>query len=205
MEIPSFLKRPNDSSSVSPSARSFSYRVKPMAISASDLDFLRQVQISYDVKLRSEISRLQKDFDSKLEESGKKVDSQNKQLGEKIEIATGKLNEKIRNASSKGIETLGIFVALFTFISLSFGLLKESGNYYLAVALLLVAGGILIGIILLLDLILSPLKINLKNSSFFILACLLIYFGNLRLEQSLPDKVVKNVCDIYGKSVLNSN
>lgn len=89
--------------------------------------------------------------------------------GIKIEIAETKV---------KVIETLGVFVALFTFVSLDFTLLKGDVNPLVSVALILVAGGLLLAFILTMHYILTSEKATRgKPFAIWLLSLILLAAG----------------------------
>jgi hypothetical protein len=57
---------------------------------------------------------------------------------------------KIEETKSQNIETLGLFVALFTFISVEFSLFKELTDFNMTISLTLIIAGLLIFFVLLL-------------------------------------------------------
>ncbi len=58
--------------------------------------------------------------------------------------------DKIEETKNQNIETLGLFVALFTFISAEFSLFKNVPDYSVAISLTLIIAGLLILFVLLL-------------------------------------------------------
>ncbi len=70
-----------------------------------------------------------------------------------LETRASETDKKIEQSRDKNIETLGLFVALFTFISIEFTLFREITNFSAAVSISLIAAGLLIFFVLILHLI----------------------------------------------------
>ncbi|MDD5639660.1 MAG: hypothetical protein PHR47_02540 [Candidatus Pacebacteria bacterium] len=82
-------------------------------------------------------------------------DNIKKELEEEINRETKELENKIENSKIKVIETLGIFVALFTFISVEFQIIKQ-GNTLLGVSgLTLLLLGSLLFFVIVMDMMLA--------------------------------------------------
>lgn len=110
-------------------------------------------------------------------------------------------DKKIEQSKDKNIETLGLFVALFTFISVEFSLFRTITDFSAAVSISFIAAGLLIFFVLILHLVIIS---SGNNTSWFIkgfyvflflIAIILVYSGI-----NFNDYFKKNYSIIDGKS-----
>ncbi len=85
----------------------------------------------------------------------------------KLDAKISETNKKIEQSRDKNIEALGLFVALFTFISIEFSLFREITNFSAAVSITLIAAALLLLFVLSLHLIIIS---SGNNSSWWIRA-----------------------------------
>ncbi|MFA6100287.1 MAG: hypothetical protein WC750_05490 [Patescibacteria group bacterium] len=112
------------------------------------VEALRTIQ-----KVSIDAETLKKEVEN-FKEKQKSLDEEYKKLREEVSSWEQKLDEN----KLKIVELLGIFVALFTFVSLDFGLFKDPPKWHDAFSLVLTTAGILIGFILTLELIINTSK-----------------------------------------------
>lgn len=127
---------------------------------------------------------LVKDFDKTKESLVKDFDKTIEEV--KLEIKTVK--DEIRSVQIKSVEMLGVFVALFTFVSLDFSVLKSSVSLGTSVSLILIAAGLLLSFLLIMHFILfqeSDTKFFSKTFLLWIVIVFLISFGVFFLKVSL--------------------
>jgi hypothetical protein len=123
------------------------------------------------------------DLNVKLEGNYKNVETlietQKQEINETLKNYKSDFDKKIDKDKFKVVELLGIFVALFTFVSVDFQLFKsESVSFTIALSLVLITAGILLIFILTLEVILNPEKdANRRLRWLFMLAGSLIFFG----------------------------
>lgn len=107
-----------------------------------------------------------------------------------------RVENKIDENRTQLIETLGLFIALFTFISIEFSIFKEVNVFSAAVSLTLIAAGLLIFFVLLLHVLLRTGK-NWQSYALYLLLIIstmgLIYFGinfsNYYLKTDYPLRI----------------
>ncbi|MCK4891395.1 MAG: hypothetical protein KAS78_01885 [Candidatus Pacebacteria bacterium] len=121
--------------------------------------------IFFDVREMREVAekgakRAMDDF-TESEEFKKKVNEIAKTNTEKIIRETkDELRDKIDDSKLKTIETLGIFVALFTFVSIEFQVFRTLDNAQSVAGLTLILLGSLLTFITVLDSVLSKIKLQ---------------------------------------------
>lgn len=120
---------------------------EPIPIAEDDLKEVRKViqQEIKNVKIEDQIVTL-------LRNELRKVSIEKKISTEVDE----KIREKTERIQMKSVEMLGVFVALFTFISVDFSFLKDSRNFEASVSFILIAGGLLLAFLLVMDMMLFP-------------------------------------------------
>ncbi len=131
-------------------------------------------RLSVSAQVATTLQKVINQFDKKM-----------KVLEDKISEETTRIDKaenKIERTKSQNIETLGLFVALFTFISVDFSVIKTATSYNAVVSITFILAGFLIFFILLLHLITLGLrKIGLRMGFFnfviFSLALGSIYVG----------------------------
>ena len=143
------------------------------------------------VRLAKDISAVQnaqeslvKDFDKTKESLVKDFDKTKEEV--KLEIKTVK--DEIKSVQIKSVEMLGVFVSLFTFVSLDFSVLKNSVSLGTSVSLILIAAGLLLSFLLIMHFILfqeSDTKFFSKTFLLWIVIVFLISFGVFFLKVSL--------------------
>jgi len=87
----------------------------------------------------------------------RKTENLEKQIS-KVETNVGRINHEIRDSNLKTIETLGIFVALFTFVSIEFQIFRSFFSWYAGASLSLIILGALTFFVLLLTTLLNKKK-----------------------------------------------
>ncbi len=148
--------------------------------------FLKQIEI---------LNISQGEFQKKYDEDTKRYQDNFKKLEKNTAKKINNLQDEIRSIQIKSVEMLGVFVALFTFVSLDFSILKSSVNLGVSVSLILVAGGLLLTFLLLMQYMLFE-KIESHFFSrtsliWFIIISLLttgIYFLKISLENYSPQE-----------------
>jgi hypothetical protein len=93
-------------------------------------------------------------FKKQIKGLERKLASANKEIQNKLAEANRKIDDtslRTEDIKTKVIETLAVFTALFTFLSITFQILKDNSNPILALSLIAVAAGILIIFVLLVD------------------------------------------------------
>lgn len=101
---------------------------------------------------------------------------------DKIEGKIDNFDEKIKDSNLKTIETLGIFVALFTFVSVSFNIFNRISDLWSAGIFTLLVFSALSLMVLLLDILVKGENIGWKILiSRILLACLFVGFTVLSL------------------------
>lgn len=129
----------------------------------------------------------------------KEIKSTTDKIKNSIETEQKKVTEQtekiIRDGQIKLVEMLGIFVSLFTFISLDFSLLKGNINLGVSVSLILIAGGMLLAFLLVMHYILF----QEENKSFFaktyiiwLISVTLLGGGGLLLGKSIDNKITNS-------------
>lgn len=115
-----------------------------------------------------------------------------------------KIKEKTESMQIKSIEMLGVFVALFTFVSLDFSILKSSVSLGVSVSLILIAGGLLLSFLLLMHFILFQelgMKFFSKAYLLWLIIISLIASGIFFLNTSL--KKYEDAIGINNQNNLN--
>ena len=111
----------------------------------------------------------------------------------KLEERTERISDDFRSLNTKNIETLGIFVALFTFVSVDFQILR-GGDLDTAISILLLSAGILMAFVLILHAVISEFKVvnGWKIAAFvllFLSAFSCVSLGLWRMRESVPSGV----------------
>lgn len=128
------------------------------------------------------------------EELNGKTNSLEKQVS-KIEDKIVRFDEKIQDSNLKVIETLGIFVALFTFVSVSFNIFSRISDLWSAGIFVLLIFFVLSLMILLLDILLNRQK-NLLDFRFILFTLFIILMiGSLYLLRSFPINPIPNTLE----------
>ncbi len=100
--------------------------------------------------------QIKEDVDKRIAESNKQikdnVDKKLKETGERVEV----VKSDIQNTQIRAIETLGIFVALFTTVSVSFSAF-ESVEKDRIIPILLVLSGVMVLFVIVVDLMLKDI------------------------------------------------
>lgn len=113
-----------------------------------------------DEKIKKQEDKVDK-FEGKMEKTTKEIEDK---FNDKIENTTKeteeKLNNKIDDSKLKTIETLGIFVALFTFVSIEFQVFRMFDDPQSVAGLTLILLGSLLTFITVLDSVLSKIKLQ---------------------------------------------
>ena len=117
-------------------------------------------------------------FDQLKAEMQKVTDDAQKNL----KTETDKMSQKVEESKGRVIETLGLFVALFTFLSLQVQIMKDETNIIHITGMLLLSGGMISLFVMLLDLIIhakdgSEHKPGLRFTVLFGICILLIGGG----------------------------
>lgn len=100
----------------------------------------------------------EQDIREKLAEANKnfkdltaKIDKMEADAQEKLDKELGKVKRQIEESKTKVVETLALFAALFTFLSLQVNILTEETNIENIIGLILISGGMITFFVLILD------------------------------------------------------
>jgi hypothetical protein len=151
---------------------------------AKDISAVQNAQESLVKDFDKTKESLVKDFDKTKESLVKDFDKTKEEV--KLEIKTVK--DEIKSVQIKSVEMLGVFVSLFTFVSLDFSVLKNSVSLGTSVSLILIAAGLLLSFLLIMHFILfqeSDTKFFSKTFLLWIVIVFLISFGVFFLKVSL--------------------
>lgn len=91
----------------------------------------------------------------------------------------GEIRNKIEQDKNRVVETIGVFAALFTFLSLQVQIMKEEREPIAIIALVLVTGGIITFFVLILDLLVRSR--DEVGGIFLLRFCLLLAMSSLML------------------------
>ena len=100
------------------------------------------------------------EIDEKIKKQENRVDEFESKMEDTARRTEDKLSDKIDDSKLKTIETLGIFVALFTFVSIDFQVFKMFNNPQSIAGLMLILLGSLLTFITVLDSVLSKIKLQ---------------------------------------------
>lgn len=89
--------------------------------------------------------------DAHFEEIERKIAAMADETQKKIEGDVSIIKEKIEESKARVFETLALFVALFTFLSLQVQIMKDERNINNIVGLVLISGGLITFFVLILD------------------------------------------------------
>lgn len=148
---------------------------------------LLQIESEYQNTYRKLSVRFKNDTKALKRELAESVnESVKKEAGDLRNDLLSKFQANSKELQTKTIEMLAVFVALFTFVSLDFSLLKNSINLGVSVSLILIAGGLLFAFVLLTHLVLSPRESKKNdNWNWWLLVFSLISTGIIFLGISL--------------------
>jgi hypothetical protein len=131
------------------------------------------------------------------EEEFKKV------VNEIVRDTEEKLRDKIDDGKLKTIETLGIFVALFTFVSVEFQVFRVFQTPASISGLTLILLGSLIIFLAVLDFVINSIeKVNKKFVPLLIISCIFIIFGIYIFTKTPEEKLnINNDANIENKEL----
>lgn len=145
---------------------------------AQDLKNFKEESEKEMGKVRNEWTK-SKEVSTKVRDEWTKFKKQSKKEMRKV-------RDEVKSIQIKSVEMLGVFVALFTFVSLDFSVLKSSVSLGISVALILVAAGLLLSFLLTMHFILfqeSETKFFSKTYLLWIVIIILISAGIFFLDK----------------------
>jgi hypothetical protein len=98
-------------------------------------------------ELNNKISEANKHF----EELTKELDSFKSSMAKKLDDEIGTVKEQVSESKSRVVESLGLFAALFTFLSLQVQVFKDQASTDNVIGLVLITGGLITFFVLILD------------------------------------------------------
>lgn len=130
-----------------------------------------------------DLSRKLKEVNEDFEKLTTKIEEVEKETRTKLDNELDKVKGQIVESKTKVVETLALFAALFTFLSLQVQALKEQTSIDRVVGLVLVCGGIVAFFVLILDIIIktpddaSTKILKIRFISLLIISLLLVGCG----------------------------
>lgn len=135
----------------------------------------------------SDLSPIEVDINRKLDEANikfldleKKIEKTAKETKIQIDKELLDVRQKIDESKSRIVETLGLFVALFTFLSLQVQIFKDERDVDQVLGLVLITGGLIAFFVLILDIMIKnkdDAKGFLRTRFFLLLAISLLLVG----------------------------
>lgn len=172
-------KNPSDQSSTVSSAE-WTGDVHDLHEKITNLSISQEIQEKNRVKWENDAKKKINEFTEKTKQQLENFQTETvKELKRRLQEENSR---DINELKTKVVELLAVFVALFTFVSLDFSLLKAGVHIWVSAALILIAGGLLLSFLLVMHYILRDKDANKeKPFTIWILALVLISFGILML------------------------
>ncbi|GEM_PF-3709137 len=136
-----------------------------------------------DKELNDKINAANKRFDSIVASTEAELRSVRKTVNDQLKEVTKQIDE----SKNRVVETLALFAALFTFLSLQVQIFKDERDPDIVIGIVLITGGLITFFVLILDLMIKSKgeSNNLMKTRFFLLfatSILLIIAGTLLIK-----------------------